>query len=231
VSLARWAVCGATAAALLGPGCVLGPVAPTASADLLRRWARLSCDLFGIRVELEDRNRGRYDEPPYLFVQLNQTSLAETFVLSGRLPVEHRILMNLGYALVPFVGWLQVAIGGVVVVQQSPRLARRAIERATGMLRRGISFAISIEGKRSPDGKLGAYKKGPAVLAIAAGATIIPYFLEGARERLPVGAWRVTPGDVRVVLCEGIRTRGLSYEDRDRIVDELRGLAAREGLD
>jgi 1-acyl-sn-glycerol-3-phosphate acyltransferase len=226
----RWIACGASAALRLGPACAIGPLSPRRGRELLRGWSLRECERFGVRVTVEDRNGGAYGSPPYVFVQLNQTSLAETFILPGRMPADYRILMNLAYALVPLVGWCYALTGSVIVVQPLPRLARRAIDRAIELLGRGESFVISIEGARSPDGTLQPYKKGPAVLAIAGGATIVPFFLRGARERMPVGAWRVTPGHVEVVFCEPIPTRGLTYDDRDSLVEELRGIAEREGL-
>ncbi len=36
---------------------------------------------------MEDRNAGTYEQPPYLFVLMNQTSLAESFVVPVAAPV------------------------------------------------------------------------------------------------------------------------------------------------
>jgi 1-acyl-sn-glycerol-3-phosphate acyltransferase len=226
--LLKWILCVTSAAVTLLPAGVIGLFAPNLGMSILKRWTRLQLRLFGITVTCEDRNLGRYDAPPYLFVQLNQTSLAETFILPSQIPVPYSLLMNVEYALLPFVGWCYALCHNVVVVRQAPRLARRAIDRAVRLMTNQRSLVVSIEGQRSRDGRLSQYKKGPAVLAIRAQATIIPILLKGARERMPWGAWRVEPGAASVTLCEPISTRGLTYDDRGALVTRLRELAEQE---
>jgi 1-acyl-sn-glycerol-3-phosphate acyltransferase len=226
--LLKWTLCAASAAVMLLPAGVIGILAPDLGMSILKRWTRLQTWIFGIAVTFEDRNDGRYDDPPYVFVQLNQTSLAETFILPSRIPVPYSLLMNIEYALLPFVGWCYALCGNVVVIRQAPRLARRAIDCAVRLLHRRRNLVVSIEGRRSRDGRLSPYKKGPAILAIRGRATIIPVIVRGARERLPFGAWRVEPGAASVTLCEPISTRGLSYEDRDTLIARLRALAEQD---
>jgi 1-acyl-sn-glycerol-3-phosphate acyltransferase len=60
---------------------------------------------------------------------------------------------------------------------------------------------ISVEGKRSLDGRRGRFYHGTAALALASKATIVPIVLTGAREVLPVGAVRPRPGHIHAVLC------------------------------
>lgn len=226
-SAARWAAVAATAAPWLAVACAARARSLESSHRLLTGWTRLAARLLGIRVAIEDRNRD-YSRPPYLFVGLNQTSLAETLVFHQGLPAPFEIVCNLEYALLPLVGWATVAAGGVTVVRQWPAQARRALGVASARIRSGRNFAISIEGQRSKDGALSPYKKGPAVLAIETGATIVPFLLRGARERLPYGEWRVRPGAVSVVLCDAIPTAGLTYADRDALTARLRALAEKE---
>jgi 1-acyl-sn-glycerol-3-phosphate acyltransferase len=45
---------------------------------------------------------------------------------------------------------------------------------------------------------------------------------------LPHGEWRARPGRITVHLLKAIPTDGLSYADRDAILDRLRALAERE---
>lgn len=40
--------------------------------------------ILGITLSVEDHNAGRYDDPPYLFVHLNQGSLLEAFNYAAR---------------------------------------------------------------------------------------------------------------------------------------------------
>lgn len=229
-SLLRWGALCVAMPPLLGPAVLLGPVSHRASTALMRAWCAWAQRVFGIHVEVKDHNAHQYGTPPYLFLQLNQTSLSETFVIYAALPRPVRVFMNIEYAALPFVGWVPLSQGSVVVVRQWSAQARRAVERAARLLRRGESFYMSIEGRRSPDGALSPYKKGAAVLAIRSGATIIPMAFHGARQVLPAGEWRPRPGRVTVELLPAIRTTGLRYEDREALVEQLRAVAEAHGL-
>ncbi|WP_169558632.1 lysophospholipid acyltransferase family protein [Myxococcus stipitatus] len=230
-SLLRWTVACAAMPPLLLPALALGPLRPSSSDALMRTWCLWARRVFGVDVDVVDHNEGGYDDgAPYVFLQLNQTSLSEAFVTTAALPRWALIFMNIEFAALPFIGWVPVSQGSVVVVRQWSAQARRAVDRAADAMRRGACFYMSIEGRRSPDGALGPYKKGAAVLAIRSGARIVPMVFHGARDVLPFGEWRVRPGRVRVELLPAIETEGLSYADRDALVERLRVLAQSQGL-
>jgi 1-acyl-sn-glycerol-3-phosphate acyltransferase len=95
-------------------------------------------------------------------------------------------------------------------------------------IREGHNFGISIEGRRSPDGQLSPYKKGPAVIAIEAQCDIVPFMSHGEWRLWPHGDWRVRPGRIHGVVYPAISTRGMQYSDRGELVAQLRELAERE---
>jgi 1-acyl-sn-glycerol-3-phosphate acyltransferase len=191
-------------------------------------WGAAQQRLFGIDFTVEDRNLGRYDRPPYLFVLLNQGSLAEVFMLHAAVPRPFSFVMNIGFALLPIYGWGSALNDAAVLVRQWPWQTRRVLARAVVRMRQGHDYGISIEGNRSANGTLQPYKKGPSVLAIQAQATIVPLYFHGSRDLMPVGAWRIRPGRVRAVLCEAIETSGLTHADRDALTQRLREVAERE---
>jgi 1-acyl-sn-glycerol-3-phosphate acyltransferase len=181
----------------------------------------------GIQVTVEDRNRGGH-APPIVFAQLNQTSLLEILYWPLALPFPSRFIENIGFALIPFLGWASVGFGGIPIVRQWSWQTRRGLKKAERCLKKGQSLCISMEGRRSQDGNLSPYKKGPVVLALSTQAQIVPVIFQGARETLPHGAWRPRPGRVRVVFCEAIPTAGLTREDRNGLVARLHELAKAE---
>ncbi len=110
-----------------------------------------------------------------------------------------------------------------------PAQAKRAMDRvAHDMRHRGRSFGMSVEGRRSPDGRLSDFKGGAAFLAIATQARVVPFIFHGAREALPMGAWRVRPGRIYSTALEAIDTRGLTQDDRHDLTERLRRIAERE---
>lgn len=226
-SAARWAASLVSTAIGLTGAALVRLVDADAALRIIHGTCALTHRIFELDVRLRDDNPGGYRGGPYVFIILNQTSLLETFLLPWLAPVPYRIIVNIEYALMPIFGWSSVPLGARVLIRQWPAQAKRAIRRAIADLRRGDSYIISIEGRRSPDGALQPYKKGAVVMAIEAEATIIPVILRGARERLPFGAWRVQPGPVEVHLLPAIDTRGLTYDDRDTLVARLRALASR----
>ena len=229
VSAVRWAACAGVSVPLVGQAMLRGSFGPgrREGFKLLDRWSKVQRRIFGIDLSVEDHNRGRYPSPPYIFVVLNQTSHSEIFILPSALPTPNFLVMNVEFALVP-TAWPLWLADGIVIVRQWPRHAQSRLERAKALLREGRSTTISIEGKRSRDGSLSPFKKGPVVMALETGATLVPVVIHGARDRLPYGQWRVRPGNVRVVVGESISTRGLTYADRDDLVARLRALAERE---
>jgi len=78
------------------------------------------------------------------------------------------------------------------------------------------------EGTRSPDGALQAFKKGPFVIAIEGGVSIVPVGLVGSRRVMPRGSFRIRPGTITVRVGEPISVEGVELADRDRLCDNVR---------
>jgi 1-acyl-sn-glycerol-3-phosphate acyltransferase len=223
----QWALAGASAPLLLGPATALGPISRDASIGLLRSWADLQLASAGIDVHVEDRS-GLHGRPGVLFVDLFQQTLLSALIYPRAFMQKFSLVVNVEFAALPWLGWATVAQGAVTIVRQRPDQAKAALQRVVQRLKGGESFGISIEGQRSRDGRLSPYKKGPVVLAIEAQCDIVPYLSHGEYALWPRGQWRVKPGRVDCVLYEPISTKGLTYDDRDRLVEQLRGLAERE---
>jgi 1-acyl-sn-glycerol-3-phosphate acyltransferase len=87
--------------------------------------------------------------------------------------------------------WLFRATGQIPLKRGSPAGAREALAAASDVLAGGGALGIYPEGTRSRDGKLHRGKLGPARLAAATGAAIVPVGLVGTdkvqlpEERLP----------------------------------------------
>jgi 1-acyl-sn-glycerol-3-phosphate acyltransferase len=221
----RWATTAARAAVLLPSAMLLWHVDHERGRRLAARWAQRALDEFGVAVRVHDHSGGRAERGGCLFIHLNQTSLVET--LTHHLVFGHvRWVINFEFALLPLLGWAPWAMGGVVLRRHHRAQATRALKTVEAGLRRGDSFGISIEGKRVRPGEAAPFKKGPAVLAIAAQADIVPFVVHGADRVWPYGEWRVRPGTIEIELLAPIVTRGMTYADRDALVAELRRRAA-----
>src|SRR5205823_10433247 len=78
--------------------------------------------------------------------------------------------------------WLFRATGQIPLKRGSPAGAREALAAASDVLAGGGTLGIYPEGTRSRDGKLHRGKLGPARLAAATGAAIVPVGLVGTDE-------------------------------------------------
>jgi 1-acyl-sn-glycerol-3-phosphate acyltransferase len=97
-----------------------------------------------------------------------------------------------------------------------------AIDRAADALREGNSFLIFPEGTRSRTGELLPFKKGGFIMAITAGAPIVPVAIKGARDALRKGSLVIRPVTVTVRFGEPVETAGLALEDRDGVIRQVR---------
>lgn len=195
--------------------------------SISRLWAKVVLKIFKIEIKIIDENQGNYSSVSNLYVTLNQTTILETVFGPYAFPTDFAVIVNWEFAIVPIIGWLNALLGGTLIIRQWPEQARNSMNKAANKLSR-INLWMSVEGQRSPDGNICAYKKGVALLAISSGATIIPIFYKGARERLPYGEWRVRPGVVEMKFLESFNAKGMTFEDREKLVNQLRAIAERE---
>eukprot|EP01124_Arcella_intermedia_P025239 TRINITY_DN4474_c0_g1_i2.p1 TRINITY_DN4474_c0_g1~~TRINITY_DN4474_c0_g1_i2.p1 ORF type:complete len:142 (+),score=28.24 TRINITY_DN4474_c0_g1_i2:461-886(+) len=133
--------------------------------------------------------------------------------------------------MIPLLGWVfWKTLRSEMVIRQNKTQAKKAINNAIQRMKtHKASMIISIEGQRSVDGTLSKYKRGPVIIAIETGATIVPVVVKGTREIWPYGDWKLkVGGDVMVKFLPGIETKGLTRADRFILTDQLRRIAEEE---
>jgi 1-acyl-sn-glycerol-3-phosphate acyltransferase len=114
-------------------------------------------------------------------------------------------------------------VGGFVAVERENReRAMASIERGAASLRDGNSFLIFPEGTRSRTGELLPFKKGGFIMAIQAQVPIIPVAVQGGRAAMRKGSAIIRPVHVSVRIGEPVPTRGLTLDDRDTLIQQVR---------
>jgi 1-acyl-sn-glycerol-3-phosphate acyltransferase len=150
-------------------------------------------------------------DPPLIYsclgLELRAVAKKEVFAI----PLFGRVLRRAGYAAIDR--------------SDAPR-AKGALSAVAAALREGACFLVFPEGTRSETGALLPFKKGAFVTGIEAGSRLVPMVVHGTQVLLPRGEWRVRPGRVTVRILDPIDARSYSYEDRDRLVEEVRGRMA-----
>jgi 1-acyl-sn-glycerol-3-phosphate acyltransferase len=190
-------------------------------------WNRFFLKLSGIKVLRQNENNPSENLSGCVFTLLAQTSLIDGPVGICAIPRPCRGIVNIEYALIPFFGWA-VWVFSYVLVRQWSWQSKKALSKVDEFLRNGGNLWISIEGKRSKDGSISPYKKGPAVVAIRSQAKIVPVIIEGTRECSGYGKWPSKQRVVRVRLLPAIATEGMTYDDRDELVRRLAHIAEKE---
>jgi 1-acyl-sn-glycerol-3-phosphate acyltransferase len=112
--------------------------------------------------------------------------------------------------------------GFVPLERGNPEQSLPAIERAVAALGEGNSFLIFPEGTRSRTGELLPFKKGGFIMALKAQAPLVPVAITGARDAMRKGSPIIYPVDVRVRFGTPVETAGLTLDDRDRLISQVR---------
>jgi 1-acyl-sn-glycerol-3-phosphate acyltransferase len=112
-------------------------------------------------------------------------------------------------------------IGALVPVDRGNREAGiAAVREAAAVLRQGINMTIFVEGKRSFDGKLLPFKKGPFYLAIECGVPVIPMTIVGTHYAMPKARFSIKPAKVQVIFHPPIEPK--DFGSRECLMEKVR---------
>lgn len=162
---------------------------------------------------------------PYIFAP-NHQSHFDIAALLGYLPGCNRFAAKHEMFAEPILGAVLRTMGMIPVDRADPLAS---IERLNQLTLDGFSVIIFPEGTRSRDGALLPFKKGPFVAAISLGVPIVPVVCKGTTRIMPKGKYlSILPGDAEVVVLDPIPTAGLTYDDRDRLLETVRDRIAAE---
>jgi 1-acyl-sn-glycerol-3-phosphate acyltransferase len=179
-----------------------------------RWWAKSLLRAGGVKVVLHDAHRAN-PENPHVFVS-NHVSWFDVLALAAELP-RYNFVAKAEIFRVPVFGRGAKAVGTIPIQRENRKAAFAAYEEAARRIRNGDSVVVFPEGTRGTTYALRPFKKGPFVLAIAAGVPVIPTVIHGTIEVNPRGTLRARSGRVDVHLLAPVSTAGLSYEERDAL--------------
>lgn len=185
-----------------------------------KRWARNALWAAGVPYRVVGLEAVAVDRP--FVIASNHQSWFDIFLLAAALPGSLRFVAKKELARVPLLGRAMRHAGHIFIDRQNRQAAFGAYDEAAAAIREGISAVVFPEGTRSRTGELLPFKKGPFVLAIAAGVPLVPAYCAGTFTLLPKGSWRIRPHPVALLFGRPISTEGLRYEDRERLMEETR---------
>jgi len=188
-----------------------------------RYWARMLLALGRVRVRV--RGAGHIPAGPCIFAA-NHLSYMDIPAAFGYIPKQFRIMAKASLFHIPFLGWHLRRSGHMPVSPSNPRRAARSVLEAASHVKEGMSVFVFPEGGRSPDGKLGDFKPGMFLLAIKAGAPVVPITINGTREVLPYDSWRVHPGHIELVFHPPVTTAGMHSDSARALAAQVRATVA-----
>jgi 1-acyl-sn-glycerol-3-phosphate acyltransferase len=181
--------------------------------------ARLAVWLSGVKLDvrgLEKIPHGR----AAVYMPNHQSNVDPPAVISI-LP-DVLVMAKREFFQVPVLGTAMVYRGFIPIDRKSREKSMAALDQAVESLKAGKSFMAFPEGTRSPDGRLQAFKKGLFVMAIKAGALIVPVSVSGARKIMPKGTFAIHPGTVRITIQDPIPAGEYTPEQRMELIQRTR---------
>jgi 1-acyl-sn-glycerol-3-phosphate acyltransferase len=181
---------------------------------------RLALALAGIRWKVS----GRENVPGTAVVYCsNHESNVDPPVLFEVLHPRLKVLYKAELRKFPIMGTAFDVAGFVAVDRAAREKAFASITKGSDSLREGNSFLIFPEGTRSRTGDLLPFKKGGFIMAIEAQVPIVPVAIQGGRDAMRKGSAFVRPVNVSVRLGKPVPTAGLTLDDRDALIAQVRG--------
>ena len=188
-----------------------------------RWWSRWVLLAAGIRVRVHGLENGGQGEPR-IFAS-NHVSWFDVPALAGILP-RYKFVAKAELFKVPIFGSAMRAAGMIEIQRENRKAAFGAYDVAAERIKQGNSVIVFPEGTRGHAYPLRPFKKGPFVLAIAAGVPIVPVIVHGTIEKLRKGSFRVRPGTIDIHLLEPVSTTGVDYDHREALMQTVRAKMA-----
>jgi 1-acyl-sn-glycerol-3-phosphate acyltransferase len=162
----------------------------------------------------------------YIFMS-NHISNLDPPITLPLIPRRTSVMVKIGLFKVPILRQIML-IGSLVPVDRGNRDAGiSAVRDAVKAIEQGLNMTIYVEGKRSFDGKLLPFKKGPFYLAQECNVPVVPITISGTEEVMPKARFAIQPGTVTVQFHDPIEPS--DFGERDSLMAKVRA-AINSGL-
>jgi len=219
VMLAFWAVT-APFAALIGFTAAMFMPDIRVLYFLFTRGAQIGVWLTGVRVEtvgLDQLDHSR----SYIFMT-NHASNLDPPIQVGLIPRRTSVMVKKELFKVPILG-KTMRMGSLVPVDRGNRDAGiEAVREAKVVIGQGLNMLIYVEGKRSFDGKLLPFKKGPFYMAVECGVPVVPITIVGTHYAMPKARFAIKPGRVKVIFHPPLEPK--DFADRESLMEKVRAV-------
>jgi 1-acyl-sn-glycerol-3-phosphate acyltransferase len=179
----------------------------------------------GVRVKtigLDQLDQSR----SYIFMT-NHVSNLDPPIQIPLIPKRTSVMVKKELFKVPILG-RAMRMGSLVPVDRGNRDAGiEAVRAAKSVVNQKLNMTIYIEGKRSFDGKLLPFKKGPFYLAMECGVPVVPMTIVGTHYAMPKARFSIKPGLVTVIFHPPIEPK--DFGTRECLMEKVR-IAIESGM-
>jgi 1-acyl-sn-glycerol-3-phosphate acyltransferase len=155
----------------------------------------------------------------YIFMT-NHVSNLDPPIQVPLIPRRTSVMVKKELFRVPILG-RSMRMGSLVPVDRGNRDAGiEAVRAAKSAVSQGLNMIIYVEGKRSFDGELLPFKKGPFYLAEECAVPVVPMTIVGTHYAMPKGRFAIKPGPVKVIFHAPIEPR--DFGSRECLMEKVR---------
>ncbi len=155
----------------------------------------------------------------YIFMS-NHVSNLDPPILIPLIPRRTSVMVKKELFSYPILG-KAMRMGSLVPVDRGNRDAGiEAVKAAKKVVGQGLNMTIYVEGKRSFDGKLLPFKKGPFYLAMECGVPVVPVTIAGTHYAMPKKRFAIRPGTVKVIFHAPIEAK--DFGSRECLMEKVR---------
>src|SRR5579862_3128483 len=181
--------------------------------------------LAGVKVRIIGRDL-LDPQRTYIFMS-NHASNLDPPIMIPLIPRRTSVMVKKELFRTPILG-SAMRMGSLVPVDRGNRDAGiEAVQAAKAVVAKGINMTIYVEGKRSFDGKMLPFKKGPFYLAVECGVPVIPMTIVGTHYAMPKARFSIKPGPVKVIFHSPIEPK--DFGSRECLMEKVR-VAIESGL-
>jgi 1-acyl-sn-glycerol-3-phosphate acyltransferase len=177
----------------------------------------------GVRVQTVGLDQ--FDHSRSYIFMTNHASNLDPPIQIPLIPKRSSVMVKKELFKVPILG-RAMRMGSLVPVDRGNRDAGiDAVRSAKAVVEQGLNMTIYVEGKRSFDGKLLPFKKGPFYLAMECGVPVIPITIVGTHYAMPKARFAIKPGLVKVIFHPAIDPK--DFGSRDCLMEKVRAAIER----
>ena len=184
-------------------------------------WGRLFYAIFLIPIRIDGREN--IVKGQSYVIAANHQSYWDAFLMYGFVGIPFKWVMKKELGKIPFVGWACYMAGHILIERSSRVKSMESIRKAESKLKNGMSVVIFPEGTRTPDGKMGRFKRGAFLISQELGLPILPVTIDGNYDVMSRHAWHVTWHPVHMTIHAPIPAQpnaGLTEQEQTTVMND-----------